>query len=149
MLLTSSDTKRTLMHLFLLTNSTQRELVSICTQSIRNCFFPCITPLLYLITDIFTPISILLSIILSTYLWIYLSMHISSFGFITSCIIYQFIQLFIYLPLSSSIYLKLKSLFLCQFVCFPVCLSDHNSGNSVPIRLKFWLGNLRDPRECS
>ena len=36
-LLTSSDTKRTLMHLFLFTNSPQRELVSICTQSIRNC----------------------------------------------------------------------------------------------------------------
>ena len=37
MLLTSSDTKRTLMHPFLFTNSAQRELVSICTQSIRNC----------------------------------------------------------------------------------------------------------------
>ena len=37
MLLTSSDTKRTLMHLFLFTNSAQRELVSIYTQSIRNC----------------------------------------------------------------------------------------------------------------
>ena len=37
MLLTSSDTMRTLMHLFLFTNSAQRELVSICTQSIRNC----------------------------------------------------------------------------------------------------------------
>ena len=36
-LLTSSDTKQTLMHLFLFTNPTQRELVSICTQSIRNC----------------------------------------------------------------------------------------------------------------
>ena len=36
-LLTSSDTKRTLMHLFLFTNSAQRELVSICTQGIRNC----------------------------------------------------------------------------------------------------------------
>ena len=34
MLLTSSDTLR---HLFLFTNSAQRELVSICTQSIRNC----------------------------------------------------------------------------------------------------------------
>ena len=33
----SSDTKRTLMHLFLFTNSAQRELVSICTQSICNC----------------------------------------------------------------------------------------------------------------
>ena len=37
MLLTSSDTKRTLMHLFLFTNHAQRELVSICMQSIRNC----------------------------------------------------------------------------------------------------------------
>jgi len=37
MLLFSSDTKRTLMHLFLFTNSTQRELVPIFTQSIRNC----------------------------------------------------------------------------------------------------------------
>ena len=37
MLLTSSDTKRTLLHLFLFTNSAQRELVSLCTQSIRNC----------------------------------------------------------------------------------------------------------------
>jgi len=37
MLLSSSDTKRTIMHLFLFTNSTQRELDSICTQSIRNC----------------------------------------------------------------------------------------------------------------
>ena len=36
-LLTSSDTKRTLMHLFLFTNSAQKELVSICTQSIPNC----------------------------------------------------------------------------------------------------------------
>ena len=37
MLLTSSDTTRTLMHLFLFTNSARRELVSICTQSIRSC----------------------------------------------------------------------------------------------------------------
>jgi len=38
MLLTFSDTKRTLMrHLFLFTNSARRELVSICTQSICNC----------------------------------------------------------------------------------------------------------------
>jgi len=36
MLLTSSDTKRSLMHPFLFTNSAQRELVSICTQSIRD-----------------------------------------------------------------------------------------------------------------
>ena len=36
MLLTSLVTKRTLMHLFLFTNSAQRELVSMCTQSIRN-----------------------------------------------------------------------------------------------------------------
>ena len=36
MLLTSSDTKRTLMHLFVFTNSAQRELVSICTQSIHD-----------------------------------------------------------------------------------------------------------------
>jgi len=36
MLLTSSDTKQTLMHLFLFTNSAQRELVSIFTPSIRN-----------------------------------------------------------------------------------------------------------------
>ena len=34
MLLNSSDTKRTLMHPFLFTNSAQRELVSICTQSV-------------------------------------------------------------------------------------------------------------------
>ena len=33
----NADTKLTLMHLFLFTNSAQRELVSICTQSIRNC----------------------------------------------------------------------------------------------------------------
>ena len=36
MLLTSSDTKRTLMHLLLFTNSAHRELVSICTQSIHD-----------------------------------------------------------------------------------------------------------------
>ena len=36
-LLTSSDTKRTLVHLFLFTKSAQRELFSICTQSIHNC----------------------------------------------------------------------------------------------------------------
>ena len=36
MLLTSSDTKRTLMQI-LFTHSAQRELVSICTQSILNC----------------------------------------------------------------------------------------------------------------
>ena len=36
MLLTPSDTKRTLMHLYLFTNSAQRELVSMCTQSIRD-----------------------------------------------------------------------------------------------------------------
>ena len=36
MLLSSSDTRRTLMNLFLFANSAQRELVSICTQSIRN-----------------------------------------------------------------------------------------------------------------
>ena len=37
MLLTSSDTKRTLMHLFLFTNSAQRELISKCTHCICNC----------------------------------------------------------------------------------------------------------------
>jgi len=37
MLLSSSGTKRTLMHLFLFTNSAQRELVSISTQSIHDC----------------------------------------------------------------------------------------------------------------
>ena len=37
MRLTSSDTKRTLRHLFLFTNSVQRELVSICTPSLHNC----------------------------------------------------------------------------------------------------------------
>ena len=36
MLLTSSDSKLTLGHLFLFTNSAQIELVSICTQSIRD-----------------------------------------------------------------------------------------------------------------
>ena len=36
MLLTTSDTKLTLMHLLLFTNSAQRELVSICTQRIHN-----------------------------------------------------------------------------------------------------------------
>ena len=36
MLLTSLDTKRTLIHLFLFTNSAQKELVWMCTQSIRN-----------------------------------------------------------------------------------------------------------------
>ena len=36
-LLTSSDTKRTLMHPFLFTNSAQREQVSMCTQSIYDC----------------------------------------------------------------------------------------------------------------
>ena len=36
MLLTSFDTKRTLMHLFLFTNSAQRELVSLWTQSVHN-----------------------------------------------------------------------------------------------------------------
>ena len=36
MLLTSSDTKRTLMHLFLFTNFAQRELASICMQSIHD-----------------------------------------------------------------------------------------------------------------
>ena len=37
MLSTSSDSKRTLMHLFLFTNSAKRELVLICKQSMRNC----------------------------------------------------------------------------------------------------------------
>ena len=36
MLFSSSDTRRTLIHLFLFTNSAQRELVSICTQSMRD-----------------------------------------------------------------------------------------------------------------
>ena len=46
MLLISSDTKRPLMHLFLFTNSAQRELVSRCTQSIRDAInFPCISTL--------------------------------------------------------------------------------------------------------
>ena len=43
MLLTSSDTKRTLLDLFLFTTSVQRELVSICTQTANN--FPCSTTL--------------------------------------------------------------------------------------------------------
>ena len=51
MLLTSSVTKRTLMHIFLFTNSAQRELVSICTQSIRDSInFPYIITLFVLIT---------------------------------------------------------------------------------------------------
>ena len=36
MLSSSSDTRRTLMHLFLFTNSAQRKLVSICAQKIRK-----------------------------------------------------------------------------------------------------------------
>jgi len=36
-LLSSLDTKRTVMHLCMFKNSARRELVSICTQSIRNC----------------------------------------------------------------------------------------------------------------
>ena len=36
MLLTSWDTKPTPMHLFLFTNSAQRELVSVCTQSLHD-----------------------------------------------------------------------------------------------------------------
>ena len=36
MLLTSLDAKRTLMHLFLFKNSAQRELVTMCTQSIHD-----------------------------------------------------------------------------------------------------------------
>ena len=44
--LSSSETRGTLMHLFLFTKSAQRELVSICTQSKRNCInFPCIITL--------------------------------------------------------------------------------------------------------
>ena len=45
MLLTSSNTKLTLRHLFLFTNSAQKELVSICTQSTRLTAIniPCIT----------------------------------------------------------------------------------------------------------
>ena len=39
MLLSLSDTKRTLLHLLLFTNSAQRELVSICTQSIMQLTF--------------------------------------------------------------------------------------------------------------
>ena len=47
MLLTSSDTKRTLMHLFLFTKSAQRELVSIvCRVYATAINFPCITPLI-------------------------------------------------------------------------------------------------------
>ena len=34
-------------------------------------------------------------------------------------------------------------------VVLSVCLSDHNSGTPGPIGLKFWLGNSREPRECS
>ena len=46
MLLTPSETKRTLMHLFLFTNSAQRELVSICTQVYATAInFPCIKTL--------------------------------------------------------------------------------------------------------
>ena len=47
MLLSSSDTRGTLMHLFLFTNCAQRELVSICTQSIYATAinFPCISTL--------------------------------------------------------------------------------------------------------
>ena len=61
MLLTSSDTKQTLMHLFLFTNSVQRELVSICTQSTHN--FPCMTTLdmIYYIYKIFNMINMLQS----------------------------------------------------------------------------------------
>ena len=44
MLLTSSDTKRTLMRPFLFTNSAQRELVSICTQSIHPLTFLALHP---------------------------------------------------------------------------------------------------------
>ena len=50
MLLTSSDTKRTLLHLLLFTNSAQRELVSICTQVYTTAIcFPCLTFLTYTI----------------------------------------------------------------------------------------------------
>ena len=53
MLLSFSDIKRTLMHLFLFRNSAQKELISICTQSIRNWNnFPCISTLLHSISYI-------------------------------------------------------------------------------------------------
>jgi len=45
MLLTFSDTKQTQMHLFVFTNSAQRELDSICTQYVTAINFPCITTL--------------------------------------------------------------------------------------------------------
>ena len=46
-LLTSLNTKRTLMHLFLFTNSAKRELGSICTRVYATAInFPCITTLL-------------------------------------------------------------------------------------------------------
>ena len=46
MLLSSTDTKQTLMHLFVFTNSAQRELVSICTQSYATAInIPCIITL--------------------------------------------------------------------------------------------------------
>ena len=53
MLLSSSETKGTLMHIFLFKNTTQRELVKVCTQRLRNsnnlslpyitllCMWPC------------------------------------------------------------------------------------------------------------
>ena len=51
MLLTSSDTKRTLMHLFLFTNSAKRELVSMCTCRVYTTAinFPCIITLSWII----------------------------------------------------------------------------------------------------
>ena len=45
MLSTSSDTKPTLMHLFLFINSAQRELVSICNVCATAINFPCISTL--------------------------------------------------------------------------------------------------------
>jgi len=72
MLSTSSDTKRTLMHLFFFTNSAQRELVSICTQSEymqMQLSYLALYPCIYL--------SIYLYIYLSFYLSIYLSIYLS------------------------------------------------------------------------
>ena len=47
MFLSSSDTRQTLMHLFLFTNSAQRELVSILCRVYATAFnFPCISTLL-------------------------------------------------------------------------------------------------------
>ena len=126
MLLTFSNTKRTLMHLFLFTNSAQREPVPKCTQSIRNCN----------LLSLHYNLKVYFPILSCTFVQLYsCTFHNLKKNFLAALLISQR-QNWWMESLENRIYLIPHIYFACQFVCLFVTnkrqygRTDHNKGKA-------------------